>query len=103
MGENNKTFIVKDEHIKFIIEALEKSYTEKKESFDKRGVTPENVEKILKMFSGKNAAFVKCCIIALASILPVKTLKALIKILQPMLKVKLTEELIRKINEIKKF
>lgn len=45
MEENNKTFIVKDEHIKSVIGVFKKLYTEEKNFYDKGGVTPENMEK----------------------------------------------------------
>lgn len=95
MEENNKTFIVKDECIKSVIGVFKKSYTEEKESFDNFGVTPENMEKILEAFSGKNAALVECCITAIAGTLPVGSLERLMKSLRLIFEAKL----IRKIKE----
>lgn len=99
MEENNKTFIVKDEHIKSAMEVFKKFYAEKKESFDKEGITPENMEKILEVFSGKNAPLVKCCICLIAEILPIEELETIIEALQSMLEAKLTAELVEKIKE----
>lgn len=93
MEENNKTFIVKDEHIKSTIGTFKKCYTKEKELYDKGGVTPENMGKILEAFSGKNATLVIHCIAAIASILPVEELETIMEVLQSMFKVKLTEKI----------
>ena len=89
MEENNKTFIVKDEHIKHTIGVLKKLYTEEKESFDKRDITFENIEEILRVFSGKNVTLVMSCITAIANILPAEELETIMEVLQSMFKVKL--------------
>lgn len=99
MEENNKTFIVKDEHIKHIIGVLKKLYTEEKESFDKRDITFENIEEILRVFSGKNVTLVMSCITAIANILPIENLEFLIEVLQSVLEARLEAELIGKIKE----
>lgn len=82
MEEKNKTFIVKDEHIKSTIGTFKKCYTKEKELYDKYGVTPENMEKILEAFSGKNATLVIHCIAAIASTLPAENLERLMEALR---------------------
>ena len=101
MEENNKTFIVKDEHIKSTMRVFKKTYTEKKESFDKEGITPENMEKILEVFSGKNAPLVKCCIGAIASTLPIKELETIMEALQLILETKIIRMIKEKIENSK--
>lgn len=101
MEENNKTFIVKDEYIKSAIRVFKKLYTEKKESFDKRGITPENMEKILEAFSGKNAALVECCITAIASTLPLNNLEHIMKSLRSLFEAKIIRKLKEKMKNSK--
>lgn len=93
MEENNKTFIVKDEHIKSVIGVFKKLDTEKKESLDLFGITPENMEKILEAFSGKNATLVIYCIVAIANLLPAEEIETIIDVLRSMLNVKLIEKI----------
>lgn len=93
MEENNKTFIVKDEHIKSAIETFKKCYTKKKELYDKGGITPENMEKILEAFSGKNATLVIHCIVAIANLLPAEEIENTVYVLQSMINVRLIREL----------
>lgn len=101
MEENNKTFIVKDEHIKSAIRVFKKTYTEKKESFDKRGITPENMEKILEAFSGKNATLVIHCIVAIANLLPAEEIETIIDVLRSMLYVRLIGKIKEKMKNSK--
>lgn len=101
MEENNKTFIVKDECIKSVIRVFKKIYTEKKESFDKRGITPENMEKILEVFSGKNATLVECCIAAIASTLPAENLERLMEALRFVLGAKIIRTIKEKMKNSK--
>lgn len=101
MEENNKTFIIKDEYIKSGIGVFKKLYTEKKESLDLFGITPENMENILEAFSGKNAAFVECCITVIASTLPIDSLEHLMKSLRLIFEAKIIRKLKEKMENSK--
>lgn len=101
MEENNKTFIVKDEYIKSAIGVFKKLYTEKKESLDLFGITPENMENILEAFSGKNAAFVEYCIAAISSILPAESLERLMEALRFILGAKIIGTIKEKMENYK--
>lgn len=101
MEENNKTFIVKDEHIKSIIGTFKKCYTKEKESLDFYGITLENMENILEAFSGKNAAFVEYFITAIASTLPIDSLEHLMKSLRLIFEAKIVRKLTEKMKNYK--
>lgn len=101
MEEKNKTFIVKDEHIKSTIGTFKKCYTKEKELYDKGGVTPENMEKILEAFSGKNATLVIHCIVAIANLLPAEGIETIIDVLRSMLNVRLIEKIKEKMENSK--
>lgn len=74
---------------------------EKEELYDKGGVTPENMEKILEVLSGKNATLVECCIVAIASTLPAENLERLKEALRFILGAKIIRTIKEKMENYK--
>ncbi len=101
MEENNKTFIVKDEHIKSAIKTFKKCYTKKKELYDKGGIAPENMEKILETFYGKDTTLVIHCIVTIANLLPTEEIENTIYVLRSMLDMKLIKKIKEKMKNSK--